>query len=192
MPQEIAALRAALATLRAELAELRDAIGEMPGMECGITGFAEWRRKRKPSGQGGRNGCDGMGYLIFALVVAFVAVNVFVEAVNQGPSKWWRDPLSHYLVGVEYAWLQRLGYLGLAAAECLMIATGYAWPESVALGVAAFGLVGVVVTKFPFALRWPGRATRTWFHQAWLSSVRWCSSSWCCRTPRRSGFRSAR
>lgn len=102
-----------------------------------------------------------MGYLIFALTVAFVAANVLVEAVNQGPSKWWRDPLSHYLVDVRYAWLLRLAYLGMVAAECLMIAGGYGTSKAVALGVAAFGLFGVVVTKFPFVARWPARSVRT-------------------------------
>lgn len=101
-----------------------------------------------------------MRYLIFALAVAFVAVNVFVEAANQGPSKWWRDPLSHYLTGVRFAWLQRLAYLGMAVAECLMIVTGYGRAESIALGVSAFGIVGVVATKLTVAARWPTRATR--------------------------------
>lgn len=99
-------------------------------------------------------------YLIFALVIAFVAANVYVEAVNQGPSKWWRDPLSHYLVDVRYAWLQRLAYLGLVLAECLMIVSGYGRAESVALGVSAFGITGVVATKHPLIRRWLGGATR--------------------------------
>lgn len=100
-----------------------------------------------------------MRYLIFALVIAFIAANVYVEAANQGPSKWWRDPLSHYLIGVRYAWLQRLAYLGMAFAECLMIASGYTFAESIALGVAAVGLVGVVATKTPLATRLPSHPT---------------------------------
>lgn len=100
-----------------------------------------------------------MSYLIFALVLAFIAANVYVEAANQGPSKWWRDPLSHYLIGVRYAWLQRLAFAGMALAECLMIVSGYALPESIALGIAAAGLLGVVITKTPLAMRLPPRPT---------------------------------
>ncbi|TAN05566.1 MAG: hypothetical protein EPN36_05715 [Rhodanobacteraceae bacterium] len=102
-----------------------------------------------------------MEYLIFALVVAFVAVNVFVEAVNQGSSKWWRDPLSHYLVGVRFAWLQRLAYLGMAAAECLLITRGYGALESIALAIAAFGLTGVVATKLRIVTGLGAGAART-------------------------------
>lgn len=46
---ELAALRAEVAALRAELAELRDYIGDVPCMECGITGFEEWRAERQPA-----------------------------------------------------------------------------------------------------------------------------------------------
>lgn len=46
---DLAALREELAALRAELAELRAYIGEVPCMECGITGFEEWRAERTPA-----------------------------------------------------------------------------------------------------------------------------------------------
>ncbi|HEX5962014.1 MAG TPA: hypothetical protein VFY97_12330 [Rhodanobacteraceae bacterium] len=46
---EVAALRAEVAALRAELDELRAYIGEVPCMECGITGFEEWKLDREPA-----------------------------------------------------------------------------------------------------------------------------------------------
>lgn len=44
---EVDALRNEVAALRDGLAELRAYIGEVPCMECGITGFAEWKRDRE-------------------------------------------------------------------------------------------------------------------------------------------------
>lgn len=101
-----------------------------------------------------------MDYLIFALVIAFVVVNVLVEALNQGPLKWWCNTLSDYLRRARWAWLLRWAFLGLVAAEVLMLVRSPSVPESVALGVSAFGLFGVVLTKFPFTARWPAKLTR--------------------------------
>lgn len=101
-----------------------------------------------------------MAYLIFALVVAFVAANVVVETVNQGSLKWWRSTLSDYLQHARYAWLLRWAFLGLVAAELLMIVEGRSTVQSVALASSAFGLIGVVLTKFPFTASWPAKLTR--------------------------------
>lgn len=89
-----------------------------------------------------------MSVLIFALLVFFVLAQVYVEAINEGPDcRWWRESMSHYLGEVKHAGVQALAFIGLAAAEVLMIFAypfGTAWTVSLAL--AAAGLVGVTLT----------------------------------------------
>lgn len=86
--------------------------------------------------------------LIVVLVVAFVAANVWVEVANEGADvHWWRETLTDYMVGVRGAGIASLIYIGLVAAEVLVI---FNHPRGVAaiacLVVAATGLFGVVVT----------------------------------------------
>jgi hypothetical protein len=89
-----------------------------------------------------------MSLAIFALLILFVAAQVYVEAVNEGPDcHWWQESMSHYLGSVQRAGVQVLAYLGFALAEVLLIfhdPRGTA--ATVALALAAAGLVGVTLT----------------------------------------------
>lgn len=105
-----------------------------------------------------------MSWLILALVAAFVAGNVYVEAVNETLGyKWWRNELSDYLAKVRLYWLQDAAYAGLALAEVLMIFTH---PGSktytIALALAAAGLVSVVVSALVRKLPGVGKWAEKW------------------------------
>lgn len=87
-----------------------------------------------------------MNILTFALLLFFVAANVFVEARNPA-MHWWDEPLSAYLHGVKFAWVQSLAYLGFALAMLLLgIARAGEVAPAISLYVAAAALVGVVAT----------------------------------------------
>lgn len=86
--------------------------------------------------------------LIVALVVAFVFANVWVEVVNESAGLHWsREALSDYLVGVRGSVLTSSIYVGLVAAEVMVIFNQpRSLPATICLVVAAAGLMGVVVT----------------------------------------------
>lgn len=95
-----------------------------------------------------------MNILIFALVLIFLASNIWVEYHNEGQTfsgvvfRWWQQPMSAYLTGVKGAGIQSIGFLLLALAEILMaifIKHDLVW--TILLLVSAGALALVVATK---------------------------------------------
>lgn len=90
-----------------------------------------------------------MNVLIFALVLVFIAANVYTEYKARNQKCWWRDPISDYLVRVDAHEVQDVGFVGLAVAVVLLGATqahGAAWPWL--MYVCAGGIVGLLAAAF--------------------------------------------
>lgn len=99
--------------------------------------------------------------IIFLLLLSFVATNLYVEIINEGPTwNWQQHMISDYLYGVRHWQVQCYGFFGLSIAELLLIFAhpgGKLWSGS--LVVAAVGLWGVVLT---------GIARKKFLHRWWF------------------------
>lgn len=85
--------------------------------------------------------------LIFALTIFFILTNVFTEWMNRGTLSWRTKPLSAYLAGVPYAWVQDVGYFGMAIGFLLLAwITGFPW--GIAFLAATVTIPVVVITKY--------------------------------------------
>lgn len=101
-----------------------------------------------------------MNIVIFALVVAFVVGQVYVEAVNERDGihtatvdvvamHWWNRPLSAYLSHVAYWQIQQAVYYGLALALALLAWRGPGMLETVTMAVGAAGVTIVAASRLP-------------------------------------------
>lgn len=84
---------------------------------------------------------------IFILSIIFIITNVFTEWKNRKNLPWQTNPLSSYLAGVPYAWVQDIGYFGMAVA-LLLFAWIAGFPWGLSFLAAALALPVVVITKY--------------------------------------------
>lgn len=81
------------------------------------------------------------------LLAIFVIGNVLTEWRNRQALPWWDNPISAYLAGVPWAWVQDVGFLALVAALGLLAAESSV-PSRLLFSAGAAALLMVVLTKY--------------------------------------------
>ena len=81
------------------------------------------------------------------LLAIFVIGNVLTEWRNRQALPWWDNPISAYLAGVPWAWVQDVGFLALVAALGLLAAESSV-PSRLLFSAGSAALLMVVLTKY--------------------------------------------
>ena len=84
--------------------------------------------------------------ILFVLLSMFVAGNILTEWRNRKALPWMSNPMSAYLAGVPWAWVQDIGFVALAGA-LVLFSIGPLIPQILFL-LGAVSLLMVVLTKY--------------------------------------------